>query len=464
MNYKLSKLEEVYKVKLDDTQKQVLSDLTNFVESGEQEICLSARAGTGKSLILSMLYDIVEDNGYTCAFVAPTNKAKLVVTDRGNQLRNSLTLHSLLNLRPNIEIMEFDASQLSFNFGCSKSQPYYDILLIDECSMINDDLYNVLKKKCKESKLIFSGDRSQLAPVKQRHISKIFNLRTLVLTKIHRQPEGKLYKILEYLRKKPLYHFENVSDENGSVIICNNIFSMINQYSYLFKISKDFNDQNLVKMITYTNNRISALNQIIRKSLYSDDQEYHIGEVLTGYDTCNYISDICINNSRDYVVENICPTVISFGTIKLNGYYLMLKDNTGISFQIAILSRNNAEFLFAKLAEYLETKRQKAVHTKSSKDWSSFFKFYNSFLTPVDLLFEGRVIKRKSLDYGYCMSAYKSQSSTYSIVLIDMENIWRCQDKEELRQMQYVACSRTKSDLIIYQKDGNGLTKRNNNG
>lgn len=62
------------------------------------------------------------------------------------------------------------------------------------------------------------------------------------------------------------------------------------------------------------------------------------------------------------------------------------------------------------------------------------------------------------------MSAYKSQSSTYSIVLIDMENIWRCQDKEELRQMQYVACSRTKSDLIIYQKDDNGLTKRNNNG
>lgn len=33
-----------------------------------------------------------------------------------------------------------------------------------------------------------------------------------------------------------------------------------------------------------------------------------------------------------------------------------------------------------------------------------------------------------------------------------MENIWRCTNKEELRQLQYVACSRTTSDLIIYQR------------
>ena len=76
-----------------------------------------------------------------------------------------------------------------------------------------------------------------------------------------------------------------------------------------------------------------------------------------------------------------------------------------------------------------------------------------SFLTPIDLVLDGRVIKRKSLDYGYCISAHKSQSSEYSIVMIDMENIWRCQNKEELRQIQYVACSRTKGDLIIYQKN-----------
>lgn len=52
-----------------------------------------------------------------------------------------------------------------------------------------------------------------------------------------------------------------------------------------------------------------------------------------------------------------------------------------------------------------------------------FYKLNDSFLTPIDLIHDGRIIKRKSLDYGYCISAHKSQSSEYSIVLIDMENI-----------------------------------------
>jgi ATP-dependent exoDNAse (exonuclease V) alpha subunit len=74
-------------------------------------------------------------------------------------------------------------------------------------------------------------------------------------------------------------------------------------------------------------------------------------------------------------------------------------------------------------------------------------------LTPIDLIYDNRIIKRKSLDYGYCISAHKSQSSTYRIVLIDMENIFRCTNKEELRQMQYVALSRTEGEIILYQKN-----------
>lgn len=72
----------------------------------------------------------------------------------------------------------------------------------------------------------------------------------------------------------------------------------------------------------------------------------------------------------------------------------------------------------------------------------------------MDLVYAGRVVRRKSLDYGYCISAHKSQSSTYQIVLIDMENIYRCTNTEELRQMQYVALSRTSGEIIIYDKNG----------
>ena len=454
MNYNLFELEERYEIKLDSTQKDVLSNLIDFVESEDQTICLKAPAGCGKSLILSMLYDILIDNDISCAFVAPTNKAKLVLTNKGDESRCSLTIHSLLNLRPNIEIMDFDAAQLSFEFNVKKSAvKWYDVLLIDECSMINDDLYNVLCSKFWNRKIVFCGDKSQLAPVKQRNKSKSFDTKVLSLTKIYRQPESKLYKVLEYLRHKPLYHFQNVSDDNGNIIVCNNILEMIDQYSYLFKVSEDFRDHNLVKMITYTNNRINALNQVIRKKLYPEEAEYHLREILTGYDTCNYY-DILIENSKDYVVTYVNPTTFTYNNIELLAYDLLLDDGNCKS-QVKILSKNNPQWLLDALAIYLEDMRQKAVQSKKSSDWRIFFKLYNSFLTPVDLIYDGRVIKRKSLDYGYCISAHKSQSSSYSIVMIDMENIWRCTNDEELRQLQYVACSRTTSDLIIYQKDGN---------
>lgn len=48
MKYDISSIEENYNVKLDGTQKAVLSSLINFIYTkDEQCICLRASAGTG---------------------------------------------------------------------------------------------------------------------------------------------------------------------------------------------------------------------------------------------------------------------------------------------------------------------------------------------------------------------------------------------------------------------------------
>jgi hypothetical protein len=112
---------------------------------------------------------------------------------------------------------------------------------------------------------------------------------------------------------------------------------MLKQYSYLFKLSGDFNDKNLVKLVTYTNNRISALNKVIRNFIYENPHEYEEREILTGYDTC-----ICgrssIENSRDYMVLECKPIQINC----LDGYELLL-DNGYFKQYVKILSRNNPE-------------------------------------------------------------------------------------------------------------------------
>ena len=117
-----------------------------------------------------------------------------------------------------------------------------------------------------------------------------------------------------------------------------------------------------------------------------------------------------------------------------------------------VLSKDNPQWMFDGLAAEIEDLRIKAVKSKNKKLWRPYFELTDQFFTPVDLIYKDRVIKRKSLDYGYCISAHRSQGSNYSAVIVDMENLKTCPDKEMLRQLEYVALSRTRNDVYIYQK------------
>ena len=77
------------------------------------------------------------------------------------------------------------------------------------------------------------------------------------------------------------------------------------------------------------------------------------------------------------------------------------------------------------------------------------YKIIGSFITPFDLKYDDRVIKKKSIDYGYALSVHKSQGSTYDTVMVDMGNIMKCLNKIELRQLQYVAMSRTRKNILL---------------
>ena len=49
------------------------------------------------------------------------------------------------------------------------------------------------------------------------------------------------------------------------------------------------------------------------------------------------------------------------------------------------------------------------------------------------------------------MTVHKSQGSSINNVFIDMKDVSICRDKEELRQLQYVGVSRTKTNCYILQ-------------
>ena len=75
----------------------------------------------------------------------------------------------------------------------------------------------------------------------------------------------------------------------------------------------------------------------------------------------------------------------------------------------------------------------------------------NSFASPIDMYYDGRLIRKKSFDYSYAITTHKSQGSSLDNVLVDMRNINSCSDENVRRQLQYVALSRTRKDALIYQ-------------
>lgn len=454
MIYDLDKTsKELFNFQLDDSQKQALETIIQFVSKKDKDDLVrvvSGEGGSGKSCVAACLIKVLEQNNYMTYVVTPTNKSKNVLGQFLNDPEKVMTIHSFLNLKPDLNILNFDAKHLQFSFGFNDFQPVpFSVYLVDEGSMINNELYDVLKEKAKKNrnKIIIFCDSKQLSPVKQDDISKILNSETITLRTIHRQDDDNdLHDILKTLRSKPIYKFKKPSN---NLIIYDNFKELLLEKSPIFKLAADLKDPNVIKIITYTNKRIEALNTIVRKIIYNNNLEYNYGEILTAYDTCKCDGYCDISNSSDYIVYKCHPTKWR----NFNAWCLELFDiETNKNKLALVLSKDNPQWMFDGLAVEIENLRLKAIEYKSSKIWRQYFKLNEAFFTPVDLIYQDRIIKRKSLDYGYSISAHRSQGSTYSAVIVDLENLLTCKNSETLRQLEYVALSRTTSDVYLYQK------------
>ena len=142
LNYDLPKLEsELLSFQLDSKQKEVLESALNYIKSDikinsdTKHLCISGRAGTGKTQIL-------KDNNIPFLVITPTNKSKNVIASVVDS--EAITVHRLLSLSPQVDILELDLKELNFIQKNTIYLQYKAVWIIDECSMVNDDLYKLI--------------------------------------------------------------------------------------------------------------------------------------------------------------------------------------------------------------------------------------------------------------------------------------------------------------------------------
>ena len=271
--------------------KQKLED---FLESREKLFTLKGSAGTGKSTIISLILNEEKYQDKKIAFSATTNKAVSILKEMCNSNDSKrevvyLTIHKLLRIQRKIDkngnelfITNIDKENIKTK---SKSIYNYDIIVVDEASMINFDIIQkiiAIKDKIK-GKVIFVGDPAQLPPVNEKY-SLIFKTDDI--------PNFELKEIMRY--KGNIVDLNNkirdlVFDDNTKIKFKNYIdekFSLYKDFnkwinSYLNVLKEIENINNIPIFIVYTNRQCDIINSRIRQNLFKNFQNQFVqGELI----------------------------------------------------------------------------------------------------------------------------------------------------------------------------------------
>ena len=410
----------------------------DFLISSDKYLIIQGSAGTGKSFLIKHLINTFY-NRYSAycllcnevpkevylAVTATTNKAVTVLEDflyDVNRTVDIKTIYQYLGLRivNNYSTGETEL-QLTKDSICDPSNANYhqaqngmSVVFIDEASFINEELHDIIDQHVsngQDIKIVLIGDQYQLAPVKQKF--SVFENTPSVKLNLN-----EVMRNAGHILKTGVQFKETVANGKFTPIVYDksNVVHMtgpeFQQAIYAAFTDPDW-EPDKAKILAWTNSRVQEYNKHIRKTL-NLSSDFAIGEYVV---TNNFISN---NNFTISVDSQVCITHIFKEEERegIKGTVLELND-----FYTGFLPHNYDEVkvLLRKLAK--------------QKDWAAYFS-----------------IKDKWLDLRavYASSIHKAQGSTYETVFIDLTDIGRNWQANDVARLLYVAITRASKQVICY--------------
>jgi len=435
-----------------------LKKINHWLKNGETFFTLAGYAGTGKSTIVKKVLD---NYRYGIVVSAPTHKAKKVVMNTTNQ--DGQTLHALLGLRPDVDLDNFNPNNPKFNPIAIPKITDYNFVIIDEASMINQELYDLILEKTMNSRtnVLFMGDPAQIPPVGEKESvvfqqdqTKLFHQ----LTKIERQNDtNPLAYVYDALRNNlnrldgGFEHKTNMNELGEGVRFTVDKREFREAVLEKFRSDEFDNDTDFAKVIAWKNDTVMQSNAVIREELLGKDTDIvEIGDLLMGYRSVSEEKQRfnIIENSADYrVVRKESVEENAYG---ITGYRVQLREDLAKGrfkhqdvFIINTEDHNNLH-LYAEMHDFFRD-----MGKSNKKNWKKYYEFRRCNILTKSIekyrngLFRssGDVIV-KDLDYGYAITGHKSQGSTYSHVFVMENDINENWVLKERNQIKYVALTR----------------------
>lgn len=323
---------------LNQEKQEIFDKINHHIDINDDKIFLvQGNAGVGKSYLMTQLMHHWKNNGIKFGFIAPTNKALDAVRSKfdgelleyfakNENQKHLQTISSFFNESPDLNsdgevLFTSQSDQMDLHRKLSE----YDILIIDEASMVKSDHINFLlnakntinsnkqkitTKNQKNLQLMFVGDSKQLNPVNDKLQFSGFE----ILQKQKTNPQLINFEIKEIVRNKnPIYNklLELLRKE-----INNPSYDSINKVKNAFvKLNEFYSNNDLLKPMYFINNIQSLLKIYNASSLqYAPTQNYDNSEdVIISY--TNYGVDSINKNINKHLLKRD-----EFEMIKTNDY------------------------------------------------------------------------------------------------------------------------------------------------
>lgn len=456
-------------------QQSAIVNAVSFLKTNTdptQYYVIEGKAGTGKTTIAKEILKEFEDEQIYVAAVS--HKAKGVIKSSFGDDTRGKKFFSIAGLLGMKGINDNDTQTTKFQVGLKV--PLLDnppaLLVIDEASMITED---VLKKiidinysLSRPFQMLFLGDIGQIQPIRDeqnefyRTHKDLLNKKSDIFNSKHKSKlitrvrQGEANPILPYAD----YFWENSQKENpelnptqhivrnnqitdkGSLLFSNNESEILNSVIKAVKNAVEKGLTNHVKIVTYHVNEKTELNQKIHEALFGKDSDYSKGDMLilnSPYDLPDV--NATMENSSEIQIKSIQDTdVDEFGVhtlyLETNGTAYTRTGNEQKGCVIQVVSRNDIGLYNQKLQELASYAKRQTNRALKKQAWSNFWEY------------KGRYA---DVDFGYAITAHKSQGSTYDIVVVDEKDIMgtTATSNQEKSELIYTALTRPRKTAIV---------------
>ena len=456
-------------------QQSAIVNAVSFLKTNTdptQYYVIEGKAGTGKTTIAKEILKEFEDEQIYVAAVS--HKAKGVIKSSFGDDTRGKKFFSIAGLLGMKGINDNDTQTTKFQVGLKV--PLLDnppaLLVIDEASMITEDvlkkIIDINSSLSRPFQMLFLGDIGQIQPIRDEQSefyrthkdllnkkSDIFNSKhkSKLITRVR---QGEANPILPYAD----YFWENSQKENpelnptqhivrnnqitdkGSLLFSNSESEVLNSVIKAVKNAVEKGLTNHVKIVTYHVNEKTELNQKIHEALFGKDSDYSNGDMLilnSPYDLPDV--NATMENSSEIQIKSIQDTdVDEFGVhtlyIETNGTAYTRTGNEQKDCVIQVVSRNDIGLYNQKLQELASYAKRQTNRALKKQAWSDFWEY------------KGRYA---DVDFGYAITAHKSQGSTYDIVVVDEKDIMgtTATSNQEKSELIYTALTRPRKTAIV---------------